>query len=174
MKKLLLLFMAIVLLSGCASIGVAPGERVANDYAYVVGQKSRSNGNSFAFSHVSNSGKMYAAPETTFILPEPSSDSSYFIQKVRPGQYVFEYSILSGGGKSTAKLGTVILEPGKINYIGTLNVDHRMTGSTLTTESYQLTPKVTYQPDAVKEILKKKYPQMAQDINDKFVVQPLR
>lgn len=174
MKKVLLLALVAIVLSGCAPIGVAPNEGLVGDYAYVVGQKAGSNGNSFHFTNVAQK-PMAAEWDMDFYLPNPSSDDSYVVQKVKPGRYIFEYIVQpSGWSRDVVELGSVLLEPGKINYIGTITVEHSQVVGTYSTRSSRVAPKVTYQPAIVKEIIRKQYPGLARDIDDKFVIQNFR
>lgn len=175
MKKILLLAIAVMLFSGCAPIGITPNEGLVQEYAYVVGQKERTNGNSFYFSHVDRK-PMMAEWDTDFYLPNVDNDDTYFVRKVKPGRYLFEYIVQpTGYSRSVIKLGTVLLEAGKINYIGTINVEHHDVASTWSETRFKVRPpKATYQPEAVKEIIRKQYPGLAQDIDDKFVIQTLR
>lgn len=167
MQKILLLTCAVILFSGCAPIGITPNEGLMSDYAYVVGQKASTNGNTFRFNHVDH--------ESIFYLRDAPDDNSYSVQKVKPGRYIFQYIVHPRGyNMSMSELGTVQLEQGKINYIGTINVEHSQVVETWSTISSRVTPKVTYQPEVVKEIIRKQYPGLAPDLDDTFTVQPLR
>jgi hypothetical protein len=153
-----------------------------DNYAYVVGKKQQADGGYYAFIHASKSGTLdymniNLDTERTFVLAAPRHDTDYRINKVKPGPYVFAYS--TAGSRQTfdvARFGTVVLEVGKINYIGVFSVDHEVIESHWysSRSTHKVTPKVTYDPEnKVKEFLKGRYPQMAQDIDSKFVVQPL-
>ncbi|MCL1985277.1 MAG: hypothetical protein FWG59_02375 [Betaproteobacteria bacterium] len=186
MRKLLLLVLLVTVISGCGGAflrsNVHPHERMEDNYAYVVGKKQKVDGGYYNFSHVDKGVRwkytnITLDTETEFVLAAPRSDIDYRINKVKPGQYAFEYSTQgSRQAFNVANFGTVVLEAGKINYIGVFSVEHEVIESHWYSprETHKVTPKVTYDPeDKVKEFLKGRYPQMAQDIDSKFVVQPL-
>lgn len=175
MKRLAILAIVALLFSGCAPVGIKPNEGLVPDHAYVVGQKVHTNGNSFYFSHIDRK-PMMGEWDTDFYLPNVDNDHTYYVRKVKPGRYIFEYIVQpTGYSRSVTKLGSVLLEAGKINYIGTINVEHHNVTSTWSETRFKLSPPtVTYQPEVVKEIIRKQYPGLAPDINSKFVIQQLR
>lgn len=178
MKRLLLLLTAAMLLSGCIRDphALSSGEMMVANYAYVVGTlPGHTPGGSLRFIHsdyVSDT-ILYSRPVDTYFTLTLDGDDD--IIKVRPGTYIVEYSAYQGsivGG--TARIGALIIAPGKINYIGTFSVSRERQSYTASGAIYSIAPVVSYQAEAVKAKLKQNYPQLAQDIDSKFVVQPLR
>ncbi|MDR2696822.1 MAG: hypothetical protein LBC79_10660 [Deltaproteobacteria bacterium] len=186
MKKFLLLVLLVAFITGCGAAflqsNVHPHESMEDGYAYVVGKKQQAGDGSYTFTHVSKGARSHNIPsldrETEFFFATPRTDIDYRINKVKPGPYIFTYSTQgSRQAFNTATLGAVVLEAGKINYIGVFFVEHEVIESHWysSRSTHRVTPKVTYDPeDKVKEFLKGRYPHMAHDIDSKFVVQPLR
>lgn len=178
MRKALYLLMAAVLISGCSfQGGISPNEKLTDTDAYVVGKLARhTGGGSLAFIYVNayaNANNIYAQqPGTRFSLRLERDD---IIQKVAPGIYVVECALYGASdSKGAIQLGTVQVEAGKINYIGTFDVAIiRITppGAAAGRIEYKVASDVvSYQPEAVKTALKQTYPHLAGEIDSKFSV----
>ena len=172
MKKLLLLLTATMLLSGCITSvhDLSSGEMMTPQYAYVAGVADTS----LDFIHSNYvSDKLFPTAPAEARFNFMTNDGQ--IVKVTPGVYVIEYrdgTATAFGGK--VRLGSLMIAAGRINYIGSILLNKERKSFTASGATYSIKPEVSYQTEAVKAKLKQNYPRLAQDIDSKFVVQPLR
>ena len=146
------------------------------NYAYVVGTlpNHTPDGNlRFIHSDYISDNPFQSRPADAYFDLTLNGDGR--IIKVRPGIYVVEYSAYKSTlAWGTARIGSLMIAPDKINYIGSFSVSMERQSSTASGAIYSVAPLVKYQAEAVKAKLRQNYPQLAQDLDSKFVLQPLR
>lgn len=168
---------AAMTVSGCIPFPnqLPPGERLTSADAYVVGKLSDHPPQGrleFVLAGEAAKNPFNRPQGTSFTLNLERDD---IIRKVRPGTYVLIYSAYKGyGAHGDVQLGSVVVQPGKINYIGSFCAALTQKGYAASATIYDVKATTDYQPEEVKEKLKSGYPELAHDIDASFVVQPLR
>jgi hypothetical protein len=165
--------MVVVLLSSCAQRMVAPGEMPENGYAYVVGKMDdQQTAEQFFFSKYTLSENIFLPNISgAFVFHAKNRMTDYSLIKVSPGTYHMTYI---NEYNERSQIITFDIHNGKVNYIGTIAVKELKKKGFIFDDTYA-SATVKYEPEeAVKEILKKKYPHLIQFIDNNFVVQRAR
>lgn len=187
MKKLLLPIMIAALLSGCAFKNeVASNEPLTGDYAYVVGTHPEFRDKiSFIRCDYFNLYSMSMPDDMTFSV---MMGNDYTVFKVQPGRYCIEKSPTVNGEKVSFNnpAGFVVLEAGKLTYIGDIDMDLKylsssasgFDGSSLSPRAmtYQVSPilNVKNRSEAAKQAIRKNYPALAGELDAIFVYRPVQ
>ncbi|SBW00735.1 exported hypothetical protein [uncultured delta proteobacterium] len=187
MKKLLLPLMIAALLSGCAFKNeVASNEPPTGEYAYVVGTHPEFRDRfSFIRCDYFNLYSMAIPDDMAFAV---MMGDDYTVFKVQPGRYCIEKSPTVNDEKVTFNnpAGFVVLEAGKLTYIGDIDMDLKYLsspsggsqGSSLPprTAAYQVSPilNVKNRSEAAKQAIRKNYPALAGKLDAIFVYRPVQ
>lgn len=187
MKRALFLLLTIAaVVSGCAAASVVSRDEGLNgSFAYVV--SGIASGQSIHFSLNGNPD-----PFDSHNSFSASRVGYYTMQKVYPGRYIASAATLSGDRRlsntSGQPLATVVLEAGKITYVGDIEFKvNSVSGPGYVPagvpgfpkgaggrQSANVTKDVQNNSEAVKNAIRKDYPGLARELDALFVYSPAR
>ncbi|MDL2290733.1 hypothetical protein LJC09_01330 [Desulfovibrio sp. OttesenSCG-928-F20] len=174
MKRAFSLLFIALLVTSCAAIGttkVTRTDTLDENWAYVTGKYGASH-KPLVFALNGEAG--FLDESSRFALKD---DNDYHVRKVKPGRYWFTSAPI-GDNKKLEKggeaLGTVDLEAGKVTYVGDISFSWP-TGSS-GKHPDDVPSKLVVRGDSmkVKNMIKDRYPDFAQNLDKTFVYKPVR